>query len=118
MQYACAALPGRQLGVDLPPESFSSNQQRQIKLDGGVELDGSTRRALLPVKPAEPWGHVAEARLRASAEQREPRHPYTYLPITKCQLSMYTALQVAVKLWQNVQLEWRRLLGQRSSTAC
>ena len=32
MQYACATLPGRQLGVDLPPEPFSSKQQRQASL--------------------------------------------------------------------------------------
>ena len=68
---------------------FSAKQQRQSKLDGGVELDGITRRAFLAVTPAEPWGHIAEERRRASAENREPRHPYKELPLTKCQLSMY-----------------------------
>ena len=89
MQYECSTLPGHQLQVELPPEPFSAKQQRQSKLDGGVELDGSTQRAFLAVTPAEPWGHIAEERRRASAEHREPRHPYKELPLTKCQLSMY-----------------------------
>ena len=91
MQYECATLPGRQLGEELPAEPFSYKQQRQSKLDGGVELDGCTHRAFLAVTPTEPWGHVAEERLRASAELREPRHPYKELPLTKCQLSLYPA---------------------------
>ena len=91
MQYECATLPGRQLGEELPAEPFSYKQQRQSKLDGGVELDGSTHRAFLAVTPTEPWGHVAEERLRASAELREPRHPYKELPLTNCQLSLYPA---------------------------
>ena len=91
MQHECATLPGRQLGEELPVEPFSYKQQRQSKLDGGVELDGSTHRAFLAVTPTEPWGHVAEERLRASAELREPRHPYKELPLTKSQLSHYPA---------------------------
>ena len=35
VQYDTATLPGEQLGVDLPPEPFSGQQQRQSRLDGG-----------------------------------------------------------------------------------
>ena len=35
VQYDTATLPGEQLGVDLPSEPFSGQQQRQSRLDGG-----------------------------------------------------------------------------------
>ena len=38
VQYDTATLPGEQLGVDLPPEPFSRQQQRQSRLDGGISV--------------------------------------------------------------------------------
>jgi len=104
MQYECSTLPGRQLAVQLPPEPFSAKQQRQSKLDGGLELDGSTRRALLEITPPEPWSHIAEEKIRASSEHREPRHPYKELPLTKCQLFTWPSYRWPHSFGKNYQL--------------
>jgi len=52
VQYESANEPGAQLGVsDLPPEPFTFLQQKQSKMDGKVEDDG-TRRDDVPVSPS------------------------------------------------------------------
>ena len=40
VQYDSATLPAEQLGISVPPEPFSRQQQRQSRLDGGA---GRTR---------------------------------------------------------------------------
>ena len=50
VQYEAAREPGRQLGVVLRPEPFTALQQRQSRMDGGEEDDG-TLRDLVPVSP-------------------------------------------------------------------
>ena len=39
VQYESARESGRQLGVDLRPEPFTSRQQRQSRMDGGTDED-------------------------------------------------------------------------------
>ena len=43
VQYDAAREPGRQLGVELPPAPFTSRQQRQSRMEGGEEEDGTNR---------------------------------------------------------------------------
>mgnify|MGYP003323513258 CR=1 FL=1 len=43
VQYDAAREPARQLGVDLRPEPFTRRQQRQSRMDGGVEDNGTQR---------------------------------------------------------------------------
>ena len=44
VQYESARESGRQMNVrDLPPEPFTLKQQRQTRMDGGEDEDGSLR---------------------------------------------------------------------------
>ena len=88
LQYESATLPAEQLGVTVPPEPFSTEQQSRSRLDGGLEVDGETRRDLLEVTAAEPQGHVVRERTLAEAEQRSFRNPYRQVPLTGCHQSM------------------------------
>ena len=58
-QYESSVLPGRQLGLDLPPSPFSERQQQQSRYDGQYEADGITQRELVPIVDAEPGAHIA-----------------------------------------------------------
>ena len=42
-QYESSVLPGRQLGLALPPSPSTPLQQRQRRYDGQVEADDATR---------------------------------------------------------------------------
>ena len=52
-QYESATLPARQMGQDVRDAPFSEKQQRQSRYDGGLEEDGVTTRALVPIVLAE-----------------------------------------------------------------
>ena len=43
VQYDAAREPARQLAVELPPEPFTTRQQRQSRMDGGEDEDGTLR---------------------------------------------------------------------------
>ena len=73
IMYDSAALPGEQLGEEVLPEPFSRKQRVQSRLDGGEEIDGSSR-TLLEVTPSEPPGHVVRERTVAEAELRACRN--------------------------------------------
>ena len=64
-QYESSVLPGRQLGIDLPPSPFSALQQRQSKYDGLLEIDETTRRDFVEIVEEEPAAHIARERRRA-----------------------------------------------------
>ena len=97
MHYECATLPGRQLGVDMPPEPFISKQQRHSKLDGGVELcflfSRLHYRATLEKNECEP----------APSNESHGIHTQTFR--SKVSIVNVPSLQVAAKLWQHAQLE-------------
>ena len=84
--YDSATLPGEQLGEEVLPEPFSRKQRVQSRLDGGEEIDGSSRTSL-EVTPSEPPGHVVRERTVAEAELRASRNPYSEVPLTGCQQS-------------------------------
>lgn len=92
-QYESSTLPGRQLGVDLPPTPFSALQQRQSRYDGLVEDDGVTKREHLAVTPEETLAHIEREALQAAHDHREPRSGYANLPLTGNQLSIYPPYQ-------------------------
>ena len=72
VQYESANEPGRQMGItDLPPEPFSEKQQRQSRMDGGEEDDG-TFRELVPLTPPLEQEHLARERRSAAAANRLP----------------------------------------------
>ena len=77
----------KQLGVHVLPEVFSKKQQ-QSRLDGGMEVDGKTKRELLGITPEEPQGHVVRERELAEVEQHSSRNPYRCVPLTGCYQSM------------------------------
>ena len=72
VQYDSAREPGRQLGVDLRAEPFSSRQQRQSRMDGGEDDDGSLREHVNVAPPVE-QPHVERERCKAAATRRLPR---------------------------------------------
>jgi hypothetical protein len=88
LQYDSAVLLAEQLNVAVSPEPFSRKQQMQSRLDGGLEVDGTTVRTSLEVTPAEPQGHIVRERTLAEAQQRSCRNPYRCVPLTGCHQSM------------------------------
>ena len=72
VQCESAREPGLQLGVSVAPEPFTALQQRQSRMDGGFEDDGS-RRDLAPVAPPFVQPHIAAEQRQAAAEGREAR---------------------------------------------
>ena len=87
LQYEASTLPAAQMRQTVLPEKFTTKQQLQSRLDGGVELDGS-RRQLLESTPQElPGHHVLEHR-RAHAEQRPPLSLYTQVSLQGCHQSL------------------------------
>ena len=58
--YESANEPAMQMGIDnLPDEPFTEKQQRQSKMDGGREDDGTTARELVRLQPPVEQEHVA-----------------------------------------------------------
>ena len=85
VQYESANETGRQPGVTgMPPEPFTSKQQRQSRMDGGEDEDGSLRE-FVPIAPPVVQPHIERERDRAAAEHGTPivgSDAYTPLPLT------------------------------------
>ena len=84
IQYDAAREPARQMDVTLRPEPFTAKQQRQSRLDGGEEDDGTMRECVDLAPPIE-QPHVERERLLAAAESRNPRlgsAAYREVPLT------------------------------------
>ena len=84
VQYDAAREPGRQLGVDVREEPFTIRQQRQSRMDGGEDEDGTLRERVELAPPVE-QPHVERERCRAAAESRLPligTAAYRNLPLT------------------------------------
>jgi hypothetical protein len=86
IQYDSATLPAEQLGQLVLPETFTRKQQHQSRLDGGIEIDGSSREHLDITDAAEP-GHISRERNIASSEDRPSRGAFKFVPLTGCQQS-------------------------------
>eukprot|EP00435_Cladocopium_sp_Y103_P021272 s390_g5.t1 len=71
---------GRQLDVALPKEPFSEAQQKRSRLDGNLNLDG-TSRTLLPVAPPLKLAHIAHEEERAKELNVLPRGSFD-VPLT------------------------------------
>ena len=109
VQYDAAREPGRQLGIEVRPEPFTSRQQRQSRMDGGVDEDG-TEREYVPVEPPVLQPHMERERNRAAAQNRQPllgSAAYHQLPLTGAfpsvfppyrQMTSFGALGDAVQL--------------------
>ena len=68
VQYEAANESGRQMGVnDLPPEPFTAKQQRQSRMDGAEDEDGSIRE-YVAVAPAVEQPYIERERNTAAAE--------------------------------------------------
>ena len=93
VQYDAAREPARQLGVDLRPEPFTAKQQRQSRMDGGEEEDGTLRDHVELSPPVEQPHVERECRL-AIAESRVPRQgsaAYREVPLTGALQSSFPA---------------------------
>ena len=85
VQYESAREPARQMNVhDLPPEPFTLKQQRQTRMDGGEDEDGSLRE-FVEVGPPVVQPHIEREKDRAAVQNRAPltgASAYRDLPIT------------------------------------
>ena len=85
VQYESARESATQMEVhDLPPEPFTMEQQRQTRMDGGEDEDGSLRE-YVPIGPAVVQPHIEREHDRATAENRLPligSAAYRDLPLT------------------------------------
>ena len=98
VQYESAREPGLQLGVSVMAEPFTAIQQKQSKMDGGLEDDGS-RRDLVPVEPPFVQPHIAAEQRRAAAEGREARAgtwAFKEVPLTGAIQSVFPAYRQRV----------------------
>lgn len=86
LQYEASTLPATQMGQTVLPEKFTRKQQKQSRLDPGVELDGSHRRLLETTAQELPGHHVLEHR-RAHAEKRSPLSLYSQVSLQGCHQS-------------------------------
>ena len=71
VQYDAAREPARQLGVDVRPEPFTARQQRQSRMGGGEEDDG-TEREHVELAPPVLQPHLERERRVAAAMSQEP----------------------------------------------
>ena len=78
MQYEASTLPAKQMGQTVLPEKFTEKQQKQSRLDGGIELDGSQRKYLPVTAPELPGHHELEKR-KANKEGRPPVSMYCFI---------------------------------------
>ena len=93
VQYDAAREPARQLGVELRPEPFNERQQRQSRMDGGEEEDGTEREHVELAPPVE-QPHLERERQLAAAESRLPRlgsAAYREVPLTGAFQSSFPA---------------------------
>ena len=85
VQYESARESARQMNVlDLPLEPFTVKQQRQTRMDGGEDDDGSFRE-FVPLGPPVVQPHIEREQNRAAAANRPPltgTAAYKDLPIT------------------------------------
>ena len=93
VQYDAAREPARQLGVELRPEPLTARQQRQSRMDGGEEEDG-TEREHVELSPPVDQPHLERERHLAAAESRLPRlgsAAYREVPLTGAFQSTFPA---------------------------
>ena len=70
VQYEAANEVARQLGLaDVAPEPFTARQQRQSRMDGGEEEDGTLRDDVAVGSPVE-QPHVEQEQARAAVDNR------------------------------------------------
>ncbi|MCS5703089.1 MAG: hypothetical protein NZ847_10770 [Acidobacteria bacterium] len=87
LQYEASALPAAQMGQSVLPEKFTKKQQAQSRLDGGVELDGTSRPLLATTQEELPGHHVLEQRA-AVAEARPPFPLFSQVSLRGCHQSL------------------------------
>ena len=93
-QYESSILPGRQVGLDLPPSPFSARQQQQSRYDGQYEVDNATPRELVPIVDAESGAHIAREARRAAVGARPAVNAYSQVPLTGNSLTLLPACQL------------------------
>ena len=98
VQYESANEPALQMGIDdLPDEPFTEKQQRQSKMDGGKEDDGTTVRELARLQPPVEQEHVARERRAAAAGNRNQLKgtaAFREMPLTCAHQSSFPAYRL------------------------
>eukprot|EP00812_Abedinium_dasypus_P007843 NODE_1_length_8589_cov_4.556480.p1 GENE.NODE_1_length_8589_cov_4.556480~~NODE_1_length_8589_cov_4.556480.p1 ORF type:complete len:2586 (+),score=446.46 NODE_1_length_8589_cov_4.556480:571-8328(+) len=81
VQFDSARECGRQMHVEVRAEPFSRRQQRQSRMDGGEDDDG-TLRELVELAPPVEQPHLEREQCRAAAESRPCRAANFDVPLT------------------------------------
>ena len=97
LQYEASTLPAKQMGQDVLPEKFTLKQQKQSRLDGGEELDGSRRPRLEVTEPELPGHHVLEKR-KANTDGRETLSMYSQASLKGCHQSLMPSYRLPQSL--------------------
>ena len=99
VQYEASTLPASQMGQSVLPEKFTKKQQTQSRLDGGVELDGTTRPLLATTQQELP-GHLVLEQRAAAAESRQPFALYSQVSLRGCHQSLMPSYRLPQKTCQ------------------
>ena len=83
LQYEASTLPAKQMGQTVRREKFTQKQQKQSRLDGGPEIDGSQRQTIEVTEPEFPGHHVLEQR-QSYTEGRQARSMYSQASLQGC----------------------------------
>ena len=97
LQYEASTLPAEQMGQTVWAEKFTLKQQKQSRLDGGIELDGTRRQHLLVTAQELPGHHELEKR-RAHAEGRPPVSMYSEASLQGCHQSLMPSYRLPQNL--------------------
>ena len=100
VQYDSAIEAGSQLCVALPPAPFSAVQQRQSRLDGGTEEDGTTRGFLQQTPPDVP-GHLLRHMMEPPAPTSAGELRRDELPLTGHENSMLPKYRLLCRTFRN-----------------
>ena len=113
VQYEAAREPGIQLSVDdLRPEPFTARQQRQSRMDGAEDEDG-TIRELVQIAPPLVQPHIERERSLASSQNRMAREgaaAYRNVPLTSAFQCIYP--------WFRLRTSFHRLGCASQPTEC
>ena len=117
LQYEASVLPAMQMGQTVLPEKFSKKQQAQSRLDGGLELDGTSRQ-LLETTEEEPPGHRVLEQRRAAAERVPPVSFYSQVSLQGCHQSLMPVYRLPWSTCNITPVDDVGMSAHAANTAC
>ena len=104
LQYDSAILPASQIGVHVGSEPFTEQQQKESKLDCGLEIDQSQRDCIEVTEPTQQWHAGRDARL-ADIESRPLLHPFKSLSLQGAAQSILPSYRDPSRFGRHIAIE-------------